>query len=112
MVRIFPAMCSFPKFPEMLSQSLIYAIIRGGSGMKYQVLVGYQVPVFKKIQVPVESGLGPRKTLPENTCITSEVIHRHKGLEYVSKTTPNFPWPQNCSAFLSCYLFQIDQYCL
>ena len=23
------------------------------------------------------------KTLPENTCITSEVIHRHKGLEYM-----------------------------
>ena len=54
-------------------------LIRGGTGMKNQVLVGYRV--FKKIQVRVESGSGPRKTLPENTCITSEVIHRHKGLE-------------------------------
>ena len=78
--------------------------------MKNQVLVGYRV--FKKIQVRVESGSGPRKTLPENTCITSEVIHRHKGLEYVSTTTPNFPWPQNFSAFLSCDEFQINQYCL
>ena len=76
---------------------------RGGTGMKNQVLVGYRV--FKKNQVRVESGLGPRKTLPENTCITSAVIHRHsavihrhKGLEYVSTTTLNFPWPQNLSA--------------
>ena len=46
---------------------------RGGTGMKNQVLVGYRV--FKKIQVRVESGSGPRKTLPENACITGEVIH-------------------------------------
>ena len=50
---------------------------RGGTGMKNQVLVGYRV--FKKNQVRVEPGSGPRKTLPETTCITSEVIHRHKG---------------------------------
>ena len=43
--------------------------------MKNQLLVGY-LWVFKKIQVRVETG--PRKTLPENACITSEVIHRHK----------------------------------
>ena len=48
----------------------------GGAGMKNQVLVGYRV--FKKNQVWVESSSGPRKTLPEDTCITSEVIHRHK----------------------------------
>ena len=54
-------------------------LIRGGTGMKNQVMVGFRV--FKKIQVRVESGSGPRKTLPTNTCITSEVIHRHKGLE-------------------------------
>ena len=78
--------------------------------MKNQVLVGYRV--FKKIQVRVESGSGPRKTLPENTCITSGVIHRPKGLKYVSTTTPNFPWPQNFSALLSCVGFQINQYCL
>ena len=47
--------------------------------MKNQVLVGYRV--FKKIQVRVESGMGSHKTLPGNNCITSEVIHRHKGLE-------------------------------
>ena len=47
--------------------------------------------VFKKIQVRIESGSGTRKTPPENTCITSEVIHRHKGLEYVSTKTSNFP---------------------
>ena len=76
--------------------------------MKNQVLSGYRV--FKKIQVRVESGSAPRKTLPENTCI--EVIHRHKGLEYVSTTTQNFPWPQNFSALLSCDEFQIHQYCL
>ena len=48
--------------------------------------IGY----LKKIQVLVESGSGARKTLPENNCITSEVIHRHEGLEYVSTTAPNF----------------------
>ena len=58
--------------------------------MKNQVLVGYWV--FKENQVRVESGLGPRKTLPENTCITCEVIHRHKGLEYVSSATSNLRW--------------------
>ena len=84
---------------------IIYS--RGGTGMKNQVLVGYRV--FKKIQVRVESGSGPRKTLPENTCVTSEVIHRLKGLEYVSTTMPNFPWPQNFSA---CDELQISQYCL
>ena len=41
----------------------------GGTGMKNQVAVGYRV--FKTIQVQVESGLGQRETLPENTCITS-----------------------------------------
>ena len=38
-------------------------VSRGGTGMKNQVLVGYWV--FKKIQVPVESGSGSRKALPE-----------------------------------------------
>ena len=59
--------------------------------MQNQILVGYRV--FKKNEVRVESGSGPCKTVPENTRITSEVIYRHKGLEYVSSTTPNFPWP-------------------
>ena len=87
-----------------------YFCCRGGTGMKNQELVGYRV--FIKNQVRVESGSGPRKTLPGNTCITSEVIHRHKGLEDVSSTTQNFPWPQNFSAFLSCVKLQINQYCV
>ena len=78
--------------------------------MKNQVLVGYLV--FKKNQVRVESGSGPRKNVPENTCITSEVIHRLKGLEYVSTAMPYFPRPQHFSAFLSCDELQINQYCL
>ena len=53
--------------------------LRGGTGMKNQIPVGYRV--FKKNQARIELGSGPRKTLPENTCITSEVIHRHQGLE-------------------------------
>mgnify|MGYP001799900945 CR=1 FL=1 len=64
---------------------------------------------LEKNQVRVESGSGPSKTLPENTCITSEVIHRHKGLEYVSTSTPNFPWPQNFLAFLSINQLSINQ---
>ena len=68
-------------------------LTRGGTGMKNQVLVEYRV--FKKIKVRLKSGSGPRKTLPKNTCITSEVIHRLKGLEYDSKalstTRPSFP---------------------
>ena len=67
--------------------TLYGAAVRGGTDMKNQLLLGYQV--FKKNQVRVKSGLGPRKTVPENTCITSEVIYRHKGLEYMSSTTPN-----------------------
>ena len=65
--------------------------------MKNQVLVGYRVVI--NFQGRVESGSNPRKTLPENTCINSEVVHRHQGLEYLCTTTPNFPWPQNFSAF-------------
>ena len=61
-------------------------------GMKNQEMVGYRV--FKNNQVRFELRSGPRKTVTENTCITSEMIHRHKGLEYVSSTTPKFPWPQ------------------
>ena len=76
--------------------------------MKNQELVEYRV--FKINQVRVESGSGPRKIVPENTCITSKVIHRHKGLKYVSLTTPNFPWPHNFLAFLSCVELQISQY--
>ena len=53
--------------------------LRGGTGMKNQIPVGYRV--FKNNQARIESGSSPRKTLPENTCITSEVIHRHQGLE-------------------------------
>ena len=30
----------------------------------------------------------------------------------MSTTTPNLPWPQNFSALLSIYKFQINQYCL
>ena len=35
---------------------------------------------------------------------------RHIGLEYVSTTTPKFPWPHNFSAFLSCDELQIKRY--
>ena len=45
---------------------------RGGTGMKNQVLVGYRV--FKKLQVRVESGSGPRETLQEKNCITSFIM--------------------------------------
>ena len=76
--------------------------------MKNQVLVGYRV--FKQNQVRVESGSGPHNTVPENTCIASEMIHRHKCLEYVSWTMPNFPWPQNFQHSLSCVERQINQY--
>ena len=54
------------------------------------------------------SGMSPLKTLPENTCITGEVIHGHKGFDYVSTTTSNFPWPQKFSAFLSYDELQIN----
>ena len=59
---------------------------RGGAGMKNHVLVGYQV--FKKNQVRVESGSGSRKTLPENTCITSRV-----SLRLASTTADLIPYP-------------------
>ena len=49
---------------------------RGVTGMENEVLVGYQV--IKQIQARVESGLGPRKSLPGKKCTTSEEIHWHK----------------------------------
>ena len=77
--------------------------------MKNQVLVGYRL--FEEIQVRVESGSGPHKPLPENTYITSEVIHRHKGLEYESTTTPNFPWPHHVASFKSIIIvFESGKY--
>ena len=72
--------------------------------MKNQVLVGYRV--FKKNQVRVDLVSSPRKNVPENTFITSEVIHRVKGLKYVSSTTPNFPWPQNFQHFFHVLSFK------
>ena len=72
----------------------------GGTGTKTQIRVGYSVSSIK-FQVPVRSGTGPCRTLRESTCITGEVIHRHKSFEYVPTTTSNFPWPQNCSGFLA-----------
>ena len=75
--------------------------------MKNQVLVGYQV--FKKIQVRVELGSGPCKTLPENICSTSEVIHRHKGLKYMCLLQRHI---FHGHRILSCDEFQINQYCL
>ena len=77
--------------------------------MKNQLLVGY-LRVFKKIQVRVESG--PRKTLPENACITSEVIHRHKVWNMYLRQRKIFHGHRIFSAFLSCDEFQINQYCL
>ena len=64
--------------------------------MKNQVLVGCRV--FKKNQVRVKLGWGPRKTLPVKTCITGEVIHRHKGLEYMCL--------QQCQIFHGHRIFQ------
>ena len=61
----------------------LYSERRGGMCMKIQIPVGYWVS--NKIH-----WLGPRKTLLENTCITGEVIHKHKSYEYVSTTTSNF----------------------
>ena len=60
---------------ELLSQAVFNSIIkvRGGTGMKNKggSGIGYQ------LNFNYGSGTGPRKTLPENTCITGEVIHRH-----------------------------------
>ena len=58
---------------------MIAVYIRDGMGMKVHIWVGYRVS--NKFQVRVGSGTGPRKTLPENTCITGEVIHRHNSFE-------------------------------
>ena len=49
-----------------------FIFTRGGAGMKNQVPVKFRE--FEKNQVRV--GSGPRKILPEITCITSKVIHR------------------------------------
>ena len=54
-------------------------------------------------------GTGAHKTLPEKT---GEVIHRHKGFEYVSTTTSNFPWPQNFNHYdkSSNIVFEVGKY--
>ena len=56
---------------------------RGGMGLKNKggLGIGYRVSI--KFQLQLRSGTGPRKTLPENICITGKVIHRPKGFEYV-----------------------------
>ena len=48
--------------------------MKAGTGMK-NVLAGYKVS--NKFQLLVRSGTAPCKFLPENTCLTSGVIHRH-----------------------------------
>ena len=55
---------------------VIMIVCRGGTGMETQIQVGHLVS--NKLQVRVWSGTGQRKTLPENTCNTGKVIHRHK----------------------------------
>ena len=64
---------SFPNRWKFLSGSS-----GAGTGMKKQVWFGYQYA----ININHGSGTGPwpRKTLPGNTCITGEVIHRHQVL--------------------------------
>ena len=78
--------------------------------MKIQNRVRYRVS--NKLQVRVGSGTGRRKTLPEITCITGEVIRRHKSLEYMSTKTSNFQRPQNSLAFVAFDELSINQYSL
>ena len=71
-----------------------------GLGMEWyakKIQVGCRVS--NNFQLRVGLGMGSSKTLPESTCITGKVIHRHKGFQYVSTATSNFPWPQTFSAF-------------
>ena len=46
----------------------------------------------------VELRLVSLKRLPENTCISGRVFHRHEGLGYASTKTPNFPLSESFSA--------------
>mgnify|MGYP001796509723 FL=1 len=55
---------------------VIMIVCRGGTGMETQIQVGHWVSNI--LQVRVWSGTGLRKTLPETTCISGKVIHRHK----------------------------------
>ena len=86
-------------------QLKIAILARGGTGMKNQVLVGYRV--FKQNQVRVESGSGPHNTVPENTCIASDMINKHKCFEYVSWTMPNFPWHGHRIFSILCHVSSV-----
>ena len=77
--------------------------------MKIQNRVRYRVS--NKLQLLVGLGTGRRKTLPEITCITGEVIHRHKSFER-STTSLTFQWSQSFSTFLAYHELQINQYSL
>ena len=78
--------------------------IRAGMGMKKQVWVGYRVSNKFQLLVGHES----TENATRKHWITGDVIHRHKGLDYVSTTTSNFPWPQKFSAFLPRDELQIN----
>ena len=81
---------------------------KGGKGIKIQI--GSGIRHHKSFKSGWRTG--PRKTLPENTGIAGDVIHRHKSVEYVSTTTSTFQLPQNFSTFLAYDKLQIKQYCL
>ena len=57
-------------------------------------------------------GTGPHEILQKNTCISDELIHRHKGFKYVFTTWSNLQMPQDFSAFLSYEESRINQYCV
>ena len=94
--------------PTVIYQQ-VYIMLRNraGTGMTKQVWVEYKVS--NKFQLQVALGSFPHEFLPENTWITGDVIHRHKGFKYASTMTSNFIWPKNFSAVSSQDELQINQ---
>ena len=72
---------------------------RGGKGTKIQIQVRFLV----SNKLRIESGTGPRKNVTENTCITGEVIRRHKSFQYVSTTISNLPRPEKFFSLFSIW---------
>ena len=86
-----------------------YITRRGGMGLKNKGGLGIEYRVSIKFQLRLRSGTGPRKTLPENICITGKVIHRPKGFEYVLLQHQIFDGHRLFWHFLSYVKLQINQ---
>ena len=99
-ISLPPVLCICVWCPHCNIPTSIHRVVQQGRN-------GYKVS--NNFQFRVALGRGPHKTLPENTCVTGDVIHRQKCFKYASTMKSNFLWPKNFSAVSSRDELQINQ---